>query len=352
MNLLFSAIGLIWLAYFAWASRRRIQDVAPSQDVLVSIIVPCRNEARDLPRLLASLRALSGVRTEIIVVDDDSQDETFAIASRTPGVRALRAPAKPVGWVGKTWACEVGSREAQGELLLFTDADTVHEPDSLARAVGFLQSCQAAMLSAPPFHECQKAWEKLLGPFCLLPLLATAYYAEPTPHRVFAIGQYLLFTRENYLALGAHEGVHGSLAEDIDLAIKTLRRPARYQVYSGAPLYRVQMYESWSAFWGGWRRLIRIGIKRASFTAVLSIVLMMQLFVFGLFTSRPGPWLLAGAGSLIFARVQKNHGRFAFLGAILAPINLILFLSLNLAAGVDVVRRKGIEWHGRSYANG
>jgi len=98
---------------------------------MVSVIVPARNEEASLADCLQSLVAQSGVEFEIIVVDDHSTDRTREIAESFPGVRVIEAGPLPEGWTGKNNAVTCGARQAHGEWLLFTDADTVHLPGSL-----------------------------------------------------------------------------------------------------------------------------------------------------------------------------------------------------------------------------
>src|SRR5579864_325687 len=101
----------------------------------VSVIVPARNEEASLGPCLQSLVQQEGVDTEIIVVDDASTDRTRQIAQSFPSVRVIDPGPLPEGWTGKSHALTEGARQAQGEWLLFTDADTVHMPGSLARAL-------------------------------------------------------------------------------------------------------------------------------------------------------------------------------------------------------------------------
>src|ERR1700693_4466747 len=101
----------------------------------VSVLIPARNEEACLGDCLQSLVSQAGVPFEIIVVDDHSTDRTREIAQSFPGVRVIEAGPLPQGWTGKNNAVTTGARHAKGEWLLFTDADTIHTPGSLARAL-------------------------------------------------------------------------------------------------------------------------------------------------------------------------------------------------------------------------
>src|SRR5438309_276650 len=126
----------------------------------VSVIVPARNEEASLRVCLESLSAQRDIHFEIIVVDDGSTDRTRAIAESFPGIRVIEPGPLPPGWTGKNNAVTAGARQAQGRWLLFTDADTVHKPGSLARAVAESEQHHVDLLSYSPEQEVRGFWEK------------------------------------------------------------------------------------------------------------------------------------------------------------------------------------------------
>src|SRR5512147_3067330 len=111
------------------------EDGPSQRDVMVSVIVPARNEEDCLGYCLASLSNQSGITYEIIVVNDHSTDRTREIATQYPHAEVLDAPDVPLGWTGKNHAVHYGAQNAKGKWLLFTDADTEHRRASLRRAV-------------------------------------------------------------------------------------------------------------------------------------------------------------------------------------------------------------------------
>lgn len=130
-----------------------------AQRPLVSVIVPARNEEACLGRCLQSLVGQQGVELEVIVVDDESTDRTREIAQSFPGVRMMEARSLPPGWTGKNNAVWTGAKQARGLWLLFTDADTVHLPGSLARSLAEAQQHAAALLSYSPEQEVRGFWK-------------------------------------------------------------------------------------------------------------------------------------------------------------------------------------------------
>src|SRR5690348_7901611 len=148
----------------------------PSPAPRLSVIVPARNEARNIGRCVQSILATTYPALELIVVDDHSVDRTGDIA-RAAGasdarLRVLANPPLPDGWFGKQWACATGAAAATGELLLFTDADTWHAPELAVRAVNALRRSHADLLSVVGRQETHSFWERLLQPQILWMLLA------------------------------------------------------------------------------------------------------------------------------------------------------------------------------------
>jgi glycosyltransferase involved in cell wall biosynthesis len=206
-------------------------SVAPP---VVSIIVPARNEDACLADCLNSLVTQTGVAFEIIVVDDYSTDQTRQIAGSFSGVRVISPPPLPKGWTGKNNALFAGVQEARGEWLLFTDADTVHAPGSLARALAEAREHGVDMLSYSPEQVAVTFWEMAVLPVVFAEL-AHQYppkkVSDPASPLPAANGQYILIRREVYEAVGGHRAIVGDLLEDVALAraVKSSGRKLRFR---------------------------------------------------------------------------------------------------------------------------
>src|SRR5277367_1636015 len=173
----------------------------------VSVIVPARNEEECLGVCLGSLVEQAGVNFEVVVVDDGSTDRTREIAQSFAGVQVVDAGPLPAGWSGKNNALTAGVEQARGEWLLFTDADTVHRPGSLARALAEAKTQGAELLSYSPEQEVQGFWERAVMPVIFAELAGMyrpAAVSDPGSPVAAANGQYLLILREAYNAVGGH----------------------------------------------------------------------------------------------------------------------------------------------------
>ena len=188
----------------------------------LSVIVPARNEQDCVGECLRSLVAQQedgwrlGREWEILLVDDHSTDNTRRIAESIPGVTIMQAPPLEKGWTGKANAVWTGAQAANGAWLLFTDADTVHEPGSASRAIVEAERHEAAMLSYSPRQIVKGFWQRALMPLVFSELAVTyppAKVSDPDSHLAAANGQFLLVRRDVYFANGGHQAVKESRAD-------------------------------------------------------------------------------------------------------------------------------------------
>jgi chlorobactene glucosyltransferase len=228
------------------------QHSPPLTFPMVSILVPARNEERNIARCVQSLLAFDYPAFELIVLDDQSRDNTRAILetlSRSHSRLQVLDGDPPSGsQIGKSWACSQLARRAQGELLFFTDADTLHQPETLRTIVTAIEGEQADLLTGFPCQEVQTWGERFLVPFfswamlCFVPL-ALAYRLSH-PALSGALGQMMLFRREAYLAIGGHEAVASSIVDDLTLVRRLKSHGMRWRVISIADLISCRMYHN------------------------------------------------------------------------------------------------------------
>ncbi len=221
----------------------------------VSVIVPARNEEACLGAGLESLAGQQDVSFEIIVVDDGSTDRTAATARSFAGVKLLEAGPLPEGWSGKSNAVYAGAQQACGQWLLFTDADTVHLPGSLARSLEEAKHYGAEMLSYSPAQELHGFAQRAVMPVIFAELAAKYKPREvsnPESPAAAANGQYLLITRAAYDAVGGHAAIASCLLEDVELARAVKRSGRRIRFRFGGDAVRTRMYRSFAQLVEGW----------------------------------------------------------------------------------------------------
>ncbi len=328
----------------------------------VSVIVPARNEEACLGLCLESLTGQTGVNFEVIVVNDGSTDRTREIAESFPGVRVVDAEAPPPGWAGKTNAMAAGARVAGGEWLLFTDADTVHRPGSLARAVGEAKQHSASLLSYSPEQEVFGFWEKAVMPVIFAELAATyrpALVSDPRSPAAAANGQYILVTCEAYDAIGGYAAVSGSLLEDVALARAVKASGRKIFFRFGGDAVRTRMYRNFEQLREGWTknlallfpspvrlavlRLTEFGLIAGGLTAAV-MALRRSHYVPGLAAAI----LAATIYAFLLNRIRKAH--FSWEANALSPAGLPLFAYLLLRSRL-AYQQGTVRWKGRSYGS-
>ncbi|ACF42701.1 glycosyltransferase [Pelodictyon phaeoclathratiforme] len=267
--LLYQIVVLLSLLLFLGILLRNMIDLpgmpehCPEQGVLVSVLVPARNEALNIERCVRSLMRQEYAPFEILVLDDDSTDATPELLRRLVvesggKVRIVQGEALPDGWHGKSWACSQLGHQAKGELLLFTDADTTHKPDALRRTVGAMQASGADMLSLMPHQELGSFWEKLVVPLvhvilmCYLPLRFVR-----TSRRAafcFANGQFILFRRECYTRINGHAAVREAIVEDVWLCKSVKKAGGTVVAFNGSDIVSCRMYHNFREIWEGFSK--------------------------------------------------------------------------------------------------
>jgi glycosyltransferase involved in cell wall biosynthesis len=345
-----SAVG-VWirlLPYLKFNSlKKNVLPSAPQPPI--SIVIPVRNEAKIIGKLLDSLLQLDYSNVEVIVVDDSSTDHTKQIAEHYP-VKIITAPPKPPGWVGKSWACNIGASHANGKYILFTDADTIHKPDSLKRALHFLQETKSKLISAPAFHINKLWWEKILGPFfCILHAGASPFDKVSVDHP-YALGQYLLIEKEFYYHIGGHASVREELADDASLAKVVIQNNGTFKMFGASRLCEVQMYGSFKEFTQGWLRILRLGMRELKISVFFYTLLPLFALNFsGLLTLNLISYIPIITTLICFALVQSRIGNFRLIGVLLFPISALLFVALASWATISHLLNLPIVWRGRIY---
>lgn len=248
-----------------WFLRRiRQRDAAPSAlPPRVSVLVPARNEAATITACVQSLLEQRYANLEVIVLDDGSTDGTGelldALRARYPALITLRAGDEPPpGWNGKSYACQRLADRATGEWLLFTDADTIHTPESVARGMTCALALDVTLLSAFPYQMVRTWSERILVSFLIdfLPLVSINIpaLAGGKRTRVAANGQYLLAHASAYRALGGHASIASALVDDFALASRFQAQGQRIALIPGGEMLSCRMYTSASAVWNGFAK--------------------------------------------------------------------------------------------------
>jgi glycosyltransferase involved in cell wall biosynthesis len=364
---------------WGWAVGTVYDQPEPEQLIELTVIVPARNEEDCLGACIESLVSESeeifelGRDWELVVVDDHSTDGTERIAremaSRFAGVTVLKAGKLEKGWTGKTNAIWTAAKKARGRWLLFTDADTIHEPGDLRRAIHEATRHKAGMLSYSPRQIVSGLAQRTLMPlvFCELALAyPPAKVSDPNQRIAAANGQFLLVEREAYRRIGGHVSVADKVLEDVQLAFLAKRRKVGLRFRYAEDAVSTRMYRSTGAMIEGWTKNLALLFHNSLALALwraLDILLLAGLPVLAIelwnarFAAHSIQWL--GAGWVLallwvrtvvrfYARVAKSN--FPFWDCALAPLGLPLFVALLYRSWFLHRILKRVSWKGREYA--
>ncbi len=340
----------------------------------LSVIVPARNEEGNLAACLDTLVVQHepifalGTDWEILVVDDHSDDRTHAIAAefaaRYPGVHVLRAPALELrgqqrAFTGKTNACWMGAAASQGRWLLFTDADTRHEPGDLRRGLHEADRHGVSLLSYSPRQVMTGLAQWTLMPLVFSELASTyppAKVNDPAERIAAANGQFLLAEREAYYAVGGHRVVGRSVLEDVELAANMKRAKHGIRLRYAPDALSTHMYRGFGDMIEGWTKNLALLFPHALRLALwrlLDIILLLLPSLIWLLpylvTWQRVALLALWARTLLrfYQRVARAH--FPVLASALAPLGLPLFVYLLVASYVRHRLLHRVSWKGREY---
>jgi len=326
----------------------------------VSVIVPVRNEEASLGSCLESLVGQPGVDFELIVVDDSSSDRTREIAQSFPPVTVVEAGVLPQGWAGKNNALAVGARAAHGEWLLFTDADTIHLPGSLARSFAEAKRHDAALLSYSPAQDVHGFGQKAVMPVIFAELASTyspSRVSDPRSSAAAANGQYILMSRKAYDAIGGHAAVGSSLLEDVALARLVKQSGRKVFFRYGPDAVRTRMYRSFTQLREGWSKNLALLFPtpaRLAFLRLAEFALIVGSAALAMAYAVNGRRVASLAMvmpviilyGLFLNRIRKAH--FSWDADIVALLGLPIFSYLLLRSRA-LYRKGAVTWKGRTY---
>ncbi|KEQ56475.1 44'-diaponeurosporenoate glycosyltransferase protein [Marine Group I thaumarchaeote SCGC AAA799-E16] len=339
----------------------------------VSVILPARNEEEFLGKCLDSLIDQDYENYEIIVIDDSSEDSTGKIiseyAKENSKVIHVSARPKPEGWMGKNWACMEGYKQATGELLLFTDADTTHKKNVISLAASHLISFDLDALSTIPKMLTFDFWTKITLPM-ISTFLHTRFSAlnvnNPSKKTGYFFGSFFILKKKTYEQVGTHEGVKHEIIEDGALGKKVKESGHKMKMVRGEHLIEAVWARDKVTLWNALKRLmIPLYLQSGKIAIGIFFAVLFLLFVpFPIFVasiSFPADTIsskvlcaTAFAASLLIyigAVIEAKIGlELRYTHALFAPLGSLVVVLGFLSGLLQAKKTSSVTWRGRSYS--
>jgi 4,4'-diaponeurosporenoate glycosyltransferase len=330
----------------------------------VTIIIPARNEEATLPTLLRSLSLQDPKPTEIIVVNDHSEDDTPRIAARH-GATVVECPPLPEGWLGKPWACWQGAQAGGGQLYLFLDADTFLEPGGLKKIISSYQR-HGGLLSIWPYHRMKRFYERLSALFNIIIMASMGSFTvlgRKFPN-LGAFGPCVICSRSDYFSAGGHQEVRNAVLEDVALGQVFQRAGYKISNYGGKGSISFRMYPAGiDSLITGFTKGMASGARAASPRILVPIILWI---VGGFITSvwlllvvcSPNlqgtiPWLILHLLYVVQIRwILSRMGNYGLYSALLYPLLLVFFAAVFIVSLMRTFFLREVYWKGRKIGIG
>lgn len=352
-------VGLLFciILFYRFPRLSKKQNGQEEAGFLLSVIIPVRNEEKNIANLLSDLKKQTIAQFEVIVVDDMSTDHTYEVA-KSFDVNVVKIEDKPDDWLGKSWACQKGAEAARGQMLLFLDADIRLLEDSLQKLVDTQQEVNTT-ISVQPYHKTEKFYEQFSAIFNIVQTAANGV-TLPWNNTLGLFGPVILITKKDYQKIGGHESVKKNIAEDIALGKQLKKAGLKFHLYVSKGDISYRMYSGgFKDLFHGWTKNIALGASSMAivpflliFTFITSLLstpshIVMYAIDFDLW------WLLIYCGLylvwvIVLFVLTHKVGKFHPLGIILFPIIVIFFTAVFVISFFIKIFKLKYKWKGRS----
>jgi chlorobactene glucosyltransferase len=342
----------------------------PLNAPMVSILIPARNEADKISECLETLFKQDYLNYEIIVLDDNSRDNTADIvkqlADKDNRLRFIKGAPLPAGWSGKNYACYQMAKEAKGDWLLFVDADTTHAPHMLRGVMALALELNTSLLSGFPRQIAENMVMKLFTPTWYFILMAWCplWWMQNSKRNMpsIAIGQFMLFSKSEYWRIGGHESVKSKVLEDIWLGIEVNKNGGKHVAVDLSDVVFCKMYDNFKGIWHGLTRSVYA-------VAEISLIALVGLLIFACicylipfyslwheFSFTDGNNILKAiiliqVGTIYFMRrlADRRFDNNSIVSVILHPVGILFLLCVVVNAIARKLAGTGISWKERLY---
>ena len=354
---------------FKNAANFLLPDSIKKTNPLVSILIPARNEEKNIKRCVRSLLKQDYSNIEILVLDDNSNDDTAKVVreleKKDSRVKLITGKPLKKGWLGKSYACHQLSKHANGDYFIFTDADTLHFEKSVSNAISCLTVNNLDALSIYPMQIMVTLHERMLITFINFAILSfiPLVLIKKSKYPLFctAIGQFILFKNMVYEKIGGHESVKKEILDDVKISKQVKRCGYKFMIFDGSNDVYCRMYRSFKEAIRGYSKVIFAAFDFHIYMQAVVTLLISALFLF--------PFILLPLGTLVYdwpaavvnliisqvsiiiiiKTILAIRFKSRILDVFLHPLSMLYIISVSINSVLQSKLGLGIYWKGRIY---
>ena len=353
LSTLISAFNLFTAPMFA--NRKNESTNEP----FISVLIPARNEEKNIGDIIEDLTKQTYKNFELIILDDESEDNTAKVISEkkslnnlASAIKLIRGKPLPDGWLGKNWACHQLSQEARGEYFLFLDADVKVKPNVLESCIYYQNKYSLQMITCFPTQLIKSFGEWLVVPLMNFLLLAflplKKVYSSPNKSFVAANGQFLFIDRNTYEKIGGHSAFADRVVEDMEIAREVKKAGFKLMTFLGGSSISCRMYEGFTEAFNGFSKNFFPGFN------IPAILFFLQLIIFFLAFLLPFTLIFMNPSFLIIVLIILTGRLFIsipsrqnfIINIFLHPIQILIMLAIGVNS-VYRTKSKKLKWKGR-----
>lgn len=360
---------LINISLFKNIKRFSLPGHILSDPPLISVLIPARNEEKNIRRCVSSFMKQDYKNLEVIVLDDNSSDSTASIVNelikKDPRVKLISGQPLKKGWMGKCWACHQLSQEAKGQYYIFTDADTLHYKNTVSRSFAAMVANNLDGISVYPKQITVTFHERMTVPFIIFAIISFVplVLLKKTKSPLFStgIGQFFMFSKQAYEKMGGHKSVKSEILEDIHISKQIKKAGYRYMIFDGSDNVYCRMYTNLNEVSAGFSKVIYAAFDYNAAMEALALTFFSILFLF--------PFLMLPLGIVIFdwsghilthiiiqifmvlliKIILAMRFKIRILDSLLMPVSVCYMLVFAVRSYFMARIGKGVYWKGRTY---
>lgn len=344
MQLVNSLLNLVFI--------QKIPETSAAASEKISVLIPARNEAENLEKILSDLKKIENKNLEILVFDDNSTDQTAQVVkkhtTKDERIKLIASIALPKGWLGKNHACYQLAQQAKGNYYLFVDADVRLKNNIINESVAYQKAKNIGLLSIFPKQIVETTGEKISVPlmnYILLSLLPLVFVRKsPFKSHTAANGQFMLFSAAVYKQYKPHQQFKTAVVEDIAIARFLKKQNEITACITGTQNVQCRMYKSYQEALNGFSKNVFMFFGNQAFLAFI-------FWLFAAFGFVPVLWALPNFLPLYIAAVlftlifySKVSMQNTIATIVFFPLHLLFLIQL-IIKGLFIT--KNITWKGR-----